>query len=79
MSALTLDLPDDVLVRARRVASERQLPLEQIVADAVARFVAEWEDRPYLLARAERGRHVDIKAILAKASDVEPEPGDEIQ
>lgn len=78
MSVVQLDLPDSYLELARRVAERRRMPLDRVLLDAVKRALAAEEGLAYLHERAERGKDVDIKAILAKAPDVPPMPGDEI-
>lgn len=78
MSVIELELPDAVLQRAKTVADEQHLPLDNVIANAITEMLSAREQMAYLRARAERGRSVDIKAILRKAPDVEPDPSDRI-
>jgi predicted transcriptional regulator len=79
MSAVTFELPEELVARVRRVAAEQDLSFEDALADAVSRWVAASEEREYLRARAERGRKVDIKAVLSNSPDVEPDESDRIE
>jgi hypothetical protein len=79
MSVIQIEIPEAILRDARRLADTKHVPLDRIIADAVTKMVAAQEGMAYLKARAERGRNVDIKAILAKAPDVEPDPSDRIE
>jgi hypothetical protein len=78
MSSILLDLPDEALATARRIAADNRLSIDQVFTKAIGwmaeadRLSADFD------ARAARGRHVDIDAILAKVPDVPPVPGDEL-
>ncbi len=76
MTVIQIQLPDNLLVRARQIAEEQKLPVEQVIADAVQRMVEARDGMNLLGQRASRGRNVDIKSILRKAPDVEPDPTD---
>ena len=78
MSVVQVDLPESYLELARRVAARRQLPLDRVLLEALKSALAAEEGLAYLRERAERGKNVDIKAILAKVPDVPPMPGDEL-
>jgi hypothetical protein len=54
------------------------ISVDQLVSSAVAEKLAAIDTEPYLRERAERGRKVDIDAILAKVPAVEPEPQDRL-
>jgi hypothetical protein len=79
MSHLTLQLPDSVLERARRLAEREQVSLDQFVSRMIVQVVEAdqaWEER------VRRGRQVSrerVLAILDKVPDVPPMPGDEIE
>jgi hypothetical protein len=76
MSVVQVQLPDDVLARAREIAAERKLTVERVIADAVQRLVEAREGMDELNRRAQRGRDVNLKAILAKSPDVAPTESD---
>ena len=79
MSVIQVELPDEVLEKARAIAEEQQMTLDEFVADILNDL---WQQREYLRIRANRGRQVTRERfleILAKAPDVEPEPGDRIE
>ena len=79
MPLVTLDLPEDTLAAARRLADEGGVTLDEVLAEAVDGLVESRRQRAYLKERAERGRSVDIRAIMAKVPDVPPVPGDELE
>ena len=79
MSIIRVELPDEILRKARAIAEEQQMTLDEFVADILNDL---WQQREYLRIRANRGRQVArerILEILAKAPDVEPEPSDRIE
>jgi hypothetical protein len=79
MSVIQLNLSDDLLTRAREIARERALPVEQVIADAPRRMIESKDEMKLLQQRATRGRAVDIKSILRKAPDRAPDPTDRIE
>ena len=78
MNRLEIQLPESVLNEAKKLAEQDQIPLDYFVALAVTERVASLRGIAYLRARAERGKSVDINALLAKVPDVPPMPGDEL-
>jgi hypothetical protein len=79
MSVIHVEIPEAVLERARKLAEQAHVPLDQIVSEALQDRVSSQEQVAWFNARAQRGRDVDIKAILRKSPDVEPEPNDRIE
>ncbi len=78
MSTIQIELPEATLAMARELADESHVTLDDLLADAITRIAESRRQMAYLRERAERGRHVDIRAILAKSPDVPPVPGDEL-
>ncbi len=78
MSTVQLELSDAVLKGAKEAADEQSLPLDRFLTNAITDLIGARREMDYLRSRAERGRNVDVKAILRKAPDVEPEPHDRI-
>ena len=78
MSTLTIQLPNSVCENAKRLASQEGVSVDQFVSSAIAEKLAALDTERYLGERAERGRKVNIDAILAKVPAVEPAPEDRL-
>jgi hypothetical protein len=79
MSQLTVQLPDQLIADARKLAEREHLSVEDFVACLVAQTVqanAAWakflEGRPQV-------SHERFLEILSMAPDVEPDPSDRIE
>ena len=78
MSQLALRLPDSLHQRARLLAEQDNTSLNQFIALAVAEKVSALETAAHFFgARAARGNLDTLRAILDKAPDAAPLPGDE--
>ena len=75
MSKLSIQLPDSILHHAERLAQDEGVSVNQFVSSALAEKLSALDAERYL---RERGKKVDIDAILAKVPDVPPQPGDEL-
>ena len=78
MSTLSIQLPDSILHHAERLAQDEGVSVNQLVSSALAGKLSALDAERCLRERAERGKKVDIDAILAKVPDVPPQPGDEL-
>jgi len=78
MSTLSIRLPNSLHQHAKRLAESEGISVNQLVSSALAEKLSALDAERYLLERAERGRNVDIDAILAKVPDVEPEEHDRL-
>ncbi len=78
MSTLSVRLPNSIHQQAKRLARDEGISVNQLISSALAEKLSALDAERYLSERAERGRHVDIDAILAKIPVVEPEPRDRI-
>ena len=76
MNTITVQVPNSISKHAERLASQEGISLDQFVSSAIAEKLAALDTERYLRERAERGRKVDIDAILAKVPAVEPKPAD---
>ena len=76
MSTLSIRLPNSIHQHAKRLAQDEGISVNQLVSSALAEKLSALDAERYLNERAERGRKVDIGAILAKIPAAEPEPGD---
>ncbi len=78
MSTLSIRLPNSIHQHAKRLARDEGISVNQLVSSALAEKLSALDAERYLNERAERGKKVDIGAILAKIPAAEPEPGDRI-
>jgi predicted transcriptional regulator len=78
MSTLSIRLPNSIHQHAKRLARNEGISVNQLISSAVAEKLSALDAERYLNERAERGRKVDIDAILAKIPSVEAEPQDRI-
>jgi len=78
MSTLSIRLPNSLHQHAKRLARDEGVSVNQLVSSALAEKLSALDARRYLSERAERGKTVDLDAILAKIPLVEPEPHDRI-
>lgn len=67
MSTLSIRLPNSIHQHAKRLARAEGVSVNQLISSAL-------NAKRYLSGRAERGKKIDIDAILAKIPAVEPEP-----
>ena len=79
MSNLSVRLPDSLHNAVRELAEKDHVSINQFIAIAVAEKVSALATEEYLEERAKRGSKKDLLRILAKAKDIEPEPGDIIR
>lgn len=73
-STYALRLPAPLLERAKRAAEASGAPLDQFLLAAIAEKVG--GDGATLAARAARADPAKARAVLDRAPDVPPEPGD---
>jgi len=79
MATYPLKLPASIKAAAARLAKEDGVSLNQWIATAVAQKIGAVETAAdFLKRRAGGARPEDLRALLAGAPDVPPEPGDEI-
>ena len=78
MSTLSIRLPNSIHQHAKRLARDEGVSVNQLVSSALAEKLSALDAERYLSERAERGKKVDIDAILAKIPLIEPEPHDRI-
>lgn len=78
MSSYLLQLPEELMEEARRLATENQISLDQWLLAAIAEK-AEAERTVSLLRHfAERANYAHFDKVLERVPDVEPIPGDEL-
>jgi hypothetical protein len=78
MSTLSIRLPNSIHQHAKRLAQDEGISVNQLVSSALAEKLSAIDAERYLNERAERGKAVNIDAILAKVPEIEPEAHDRI-
>jgi hypothetical protein len=76
MSALEVNIPESLRLRAEALASDDGIALDQFIATALAEKVAVLDAESYIRERAVRGSREKFERVLAKVPDLEPESGD---
>lgn len=77
MTALTICLPDSVHLKIKELALRDGVSVNQFIASAAAEKMASVMTLDYLRTEAAQGRREDFLAVLDRAPDAPPQPGDE--
>ena len=77
MSTLSLRLPKSLHERARVLAEQEGVSINQLIATALAEKISALDTIGYLKERAARGSRQAFLRALEQAPDVDPIPGDE--
>lgn len=78
MSILSLRLPESLHQRARELAQEEGVSINQLIATALAEKISALDTVGYLRERASRGSRSAFLDALDGVPDVDPAPGDEV-
>ena len=78
MSTLSIRLPNSIHQHAKRLAHDEGVSINQLISSALAEKLSALDTERYLNERAERGKKVDLDAILAKIPFIEPDSRDRI-
>ena len=78
MSALTVELPDNLHEKARETALAKNLSMDALVAIALAQSLSRLVPEAYLEERAARATGKGLDEFLAKGGDVEPSEWDRL-
>lgn len=78
MSALTIELPENLHQKAREVAAAKNLSMDALVAIALAQSLSRLVADPYLEERAARATGQGLEEFLAKVPAVEPPEWDRL-
>ena len=79
MSTISLRLPDSLHKRARVLAQEDGISINQFIASAVAEKMSALDTQNYLEQRAKRGSLAKFRAALAKVPNVAPAEFDRLK
>ncbi len=78
MSAIQIDLPEQVHQRAMELARETAMPLEQLLLVALVEKLASMFPDEQLEERARRGSEAGFDEFMSGVPDVEPEEFDRL-
>jgi len=78
MSALTINLPDDLHKKAREVAASKNLSMDALVAIALAQSLSRLVAEPLLEERAARATGKGLDEFLAQVPSTEPPEWDRL-
>jgi hypothetical protein len=78
MSAISLRLPASLHEKAREVARQESVSVNQLITLALAEKLSALMAEDYLVMRARRGDRAKFEAAMAKVPDVEPEEADRL-
>ena len=78
MSAISLRLPASLHEKAREVARQESVSVNQLITLALAEKLSALLAEDYLVMRARRGDRAKFEAAMAKVPDVEPEDDDRL-
>jgi hypothetical protein len=78
MSTMSLRLPESLHQKARELAEQEGVSINQLVATALAEKLAALMTVDYLEERARRGDRKTFERVLRKVKNRPPAPGDEL-
>lgn len=78
MSTYQLQLPEELMEQAQRLAKENQVSLDQWILSAIAQKVGAERTMRLLRHYAARADYARFDEILARVPDVDPMHGDEL-
>jgi hypothetical protein len=78
MSTMSLRLPESLHKKAKEVAKQEGVSMNQLITTALAEKLSALLTEEYLEARARQGSREKFERVLGKVREREPVPGDEI-
>ena len=78
MSTISLRLPDSLHQKARELAEQEHISINQLITVALAEKISALMTEDYLGERAKRGSRAKFEKAMAKVADVEPEEYDRL-
>ncbi|MEQ1603485.1 MAG: hypothetical protein ABL999_01300 [Pyrinomonadaceae bacterium] len=78
MTTLSANIPDTLLHYAQKLADKEKISLDQFIAMALAGQISSWQTAQNIAERSNGGDWNKAREILAKGSDLEPEPEDRL-
>jgi len=78
MTTIQTEVPDAIYKQAVAMAEREQVPVERLLSLALAQALGAWQTESMIPDRARRGSREKFLAVLSKAPDEPPLPGDEL-
>lgn len=78
MSTMSLRLPESLHERAREIAKQEGISINQLIATALAEKLSALDTVQYLQSRAARGSRKAFDDVLSRVPASPPEQGDEL-
>ncbi len=78
MSTISLRLPESLHRKARELAEQEHISINQLITVALAEKISVLMTEDYLGERAKRGSRAKFEKAMAKVADVEPEEYDRL-
>lgn len=78
MSTYPLELPNELLAEAQKLAAENQIPLAQWLMSAINAKIEAEKARTLLASYAQNADYTQFDAILSRVPEVPPIEGDEL-
>ena len=78
MTELKIKLPDKLHQKAREVSEKNNIPIDEIIAAALAQKLFRIIPDPYLEERAKRASGEGFSLVLSQVPDVTPENYDKL-
>ena len=76
MSTISLRLPDSLHEKAKELAKEDHVSLNQLITSALAEKLSALATQDYLMKRAQKGQRKKFLNALSKVADAESEERD---
>jgi hypothetical protein len=78
MTIIQAQIPDDLFQQLQSRAEQENLPIEQVISNALAAQISLWGQQNYLQQRAQQGSWAHFQQVLAQVPNVEPDEGDRL-
>jgi hypothetical protein len=78
MTKIQAEVPEAIYKQVVELAEKENVPVERLVALALAQALGAWRSESVIAERAKRSNRGKFLAVLAKAPDVEPEEYDRL-
>ena len=78
MSTMSIRIPESLHERARKLAKEEGVSINQLIATALAEKISALDTVVYLRERAERGSEAAFREVLSRIPSSVPVRGDEL-
>ena len=78
MSTINLYLPDSLHRKARELAEQEHISINQLITVALAEKISALMTEDYLNERTKRGSRTKFEEAMAKVADIEPEEYDRL-